>query len=451
MGIAMKLSASDHDREARLRFMRIDQATGDALREFWPTVEKALPHVLEGFYKHLASEPHLAKLVGNQMARLRDAQGTHWSRMFNGRFDEAYIQGVRTIGLVHNKIGLEPRWYIGGYGFVLSHLTDLAIATYGWRKMRLSEVIKAINCAVMLDMDFAISVYQEAMLEDRAKRQHTVDGLIVSFEKLATEALHALSSSSSELNVTAGSMAGTAEETTRQAIAVASASEQASTNVQSVASANEEMASSIAEIGRQVQESARIARDAVSLAHSADERMHSLTEAAAKIGAVVELINTIAAQTNLLALNATIEAARAGEAGRGFAVVAAEVKILAEQTSKATSEIGQQIAGIQSETQQSVETIKEVSGIISRISEISSAIASGVEEQGAATQEITRNAQQAAAGTGAVSSNIAGVSQAASETATASGRVRTASAALAKQSKLLGDEVERFLAGIRAA
>src|SRR5437667_11516264 len=122
-------SSVGHGREDRMRFMRIDEKTGAALREFWPAVEKALPHLLEGFYAHLGSEPNLAKLVGNQMQRLKAAQGTHWARMFNGRFDEAYIQGVRTIGLVHNKIGLEPRWYIGGYAYVLSHLTDLAIAT----------------------------------------------------------------------------------------------------------------------------------------------------------------------------------------------------------------------------------------------------------------------------------------------------------------------------------
>ena len=153
-------------------------------------------------------------------------------------------------------------------------------------------------------------------------------------------------------------MGRTSEQTKQQAMSVTSASEEASTNVQSVASASEEIASSVAEIARQVNDSARIARDAVELANKADARVHSLSEAASKIGDVVELISSIAGQTNLLALNATIEAARAGEAGRGFAVVAAEVKTLAEQTARATSEIGQQVAGIQSATQESVENIK---------------------------------------------------------------------------------------------
>ena len=442
---------SNHDRETRLRFMRVDHKTSDALREFWPVVERDLPRVLEGFYRHICSEPNLAKLIGNQSDRLKAAQGAHWARLFNGRFDEAYIKGVRTIGLIHNKIGLEPRWYIGGYAFVLSHLTDLAVATYGWRKKRLGEVITAVNSTVMLDMDFAISVYQEALLEDRAKRQRAVDGLIAAFEQKATGALAALSSSSGELKGTADSMGRTSEQTRQQAAGVASASEEASVNVQSVASASEEMASSVAEIARQVNESARIAQDAVDLANKADTRVHSLSQAAGKIGDVVELISSIAGQTNLLALNATIEAARAGEAGRGFAVVAAEVKSLAEQTAKATSEIGQQVAGIQTATQESVENIKEIGGIIDRMSEISSIIASAVEEQGAATQEISRNVQEAAKGTTEVSSSIEAVSKAANETASASAQVLTASAQVSQQGELLEAEVQRFLEGIRAA
>ena len=291
----------------------------------------------------------------------------------------------------------------------------------------------------------------EAMLEDRAKRQRAVDGLIAAFEQKATGALAALSSSSNELKSTADSMGHTSEQTRQQAVGVASASEEASVNVQSVASASEEMASSVAEIARQVNESARIARDAVELANKADARVHSLSQAAGKIGDVVDLISSIAGQTNLLALNATIEAARAGEAGRGFAVVAAEVKSLAEQTAKATSDISQQVAGIQSATQESVENIKEISGIIDRMSEISSIIASAVEEQGAATQEISRNVQEAAKGTTEVSSSIEAVSKAANETAAASTQVMTASSRVAQEGELLSGEVERFLAEIRAA
>src|SRR3978361_2378301 len=189
------------------------------------------------------------------------------------------------------------------------------------------------------------------------------------FEGAIGEIVDTVSSASTELEASANTLTATAERAQELTPAVAAASEEASTNVQSVASATEEMASSVNEISRQVQESARMANEAVDQARKTNDRVGELSKAAARIGDVVELINTIAGQTNLLALNATIEAARAGEAGRGFAVVASEVKALAEQTAKATGEIGQQISGIQAATQESVNAIREISGTIERLPE----------------------------------------------------------------------------------
>ena len=221
--------------------------------------------------------------------------------------------------------------------------------------------------------------------------------------------------------------------------------------MQSVASATEEMTSSVNEISRQVQDSAKIANNAVDQARKTNERVSELSNAATRIGAVVELINNIAGQTNLLALNATIEAARAGEAGRGFAVVANEVKALAEQTAKATGEIGQQITGIQTATHESVMAIKEIGDTIGRLSEISSTIASAVEQQGAATQEIARNVQQAAQGTVQVSARIGEVEHGARETGAASAQLYGAAQSLARESGHLKQEVSKFLDTVRAA
>jgi methyl-accepting chemotaxis protein len=254
------------------------------------------------------------------------------------------------------------------------------------------------------------------------------------FEGAVSEIVETVSSASTELEASASTLTATAERSQELTTMVAAASEEAATNVQSVASSTEEMASSITEISRQVQESARMAGEAVEQARTTNSRVGELSKAAARIGDVVELINTIAGQTNLLALNATIEAARAGEAGRGFAVVASEVKALAEQTAKATGEIGQQIAGIQAATQESVNAIKEISGTIEKLSEISSTIAAAVEEQGAATQEISRNVQQAAHGTQQVSANITDVQRGASETGSASSQVLSAAQSLATAS-----------------
>jgi methyl-accepting chemotaxis protein len=271
------------------------------------------------------------------------------------------------------------------------------------------------------------------------------------FESAVGEIIETVTSASTELEASASTLTATAERSQELSTMVAAASEEASTNVQSVASATEEMTSSVNEISRRVQESARIANDAVDQARKTNDRVGELSKAASRIGDVVELINTIAGQTNLLALNATIEAARAGDAGRGFAVVASEVKALAEQTAKATGEIGQQINGIQAATRDSVAAIKEIGDTIGQMSEISSTIASAIEEQGAATQEISRNVQQAAQGTMQVSSNVADVQRGATETGSASSQVLSASKSLSGESHRLKAEVRKFLNSVRAA
>ena len=292
---------------------------------------------------------------------------------------------------------------------------------------------------------------QATELRTAQQRKADMIKLANDFENAVGEIIETASSASTELEASASTLTATAVRSQELTIMVAAASEEASTNVQSVASATEEMTSSVNEISRQVQDSARIANEAVGQARTTTERVSELSKAAARIGDVVELINTIAGQTNLLALNATIEAARAGEAGRGFAVVASEVKALAEQTAKATGEIGQQISGIQAATQESVNAIKEISGTIEKLSEISSTIAAAVEEQGAATQEISRNVQQAAQGTQQVSSNITDVQRGASETGSASSQVFSAAQSLSGDSNRLKLEVGKFLNTVRAA
>jgi methyl-accepting chemotaxis protein len=287
--------------------------------------------------------------------------------------------------------------------------------------------------------------------EAKIERGRRVDSITRNFESMIGEIVQTVSSASTQLEASAGTLSSTAARSQELTTLVAAASEEASTNVQSVASATEELSSSVNEISRQVQESARMASEAVGQARVTNDRVSELSKSAARIGDVVELINTIAGQTNLLALNATIEAARAGEAGRGFAVVASEVKALAEQTAKATGEIGQQITGIQAATQDSVTAIKEISGTIEKLSEISSTIAAAVEEQGAATQEISRNVQQAAQGTQQVSSNITDVQRGASETGSASSQVLSAAQSLSGDSNRLKLEVGKFLDSVRAA
>jgi len=303
----------------------------------------------------------------------------------------------------------------------------------------------------MIETDRLRSEQAEAEKRSAQQRKADMHKLADQFENAVGEIIETVSSSSTELEAAANTLTKTAESTEELSTMVSAASEEASANVQSVASASEEMTSSVNEISRQVQEAARIAGAAVEQAQETNGRVNALSQAATRIGDVVELINTIAGQTNLLALNATIEAARAGEAGRGFAVVASEVKALAEQTAKATGEISHQIASIQSATRDSVAAIKEISGTIGRISEISSTIASAVEEQGAATQEISRNIQQAAQGTQQVATNITAVHRGASETGTASSQVLASAQTLSNDSARLKTEVDKFMTTVRAA
>ncbi|MCP9626676.1 CHASE3 domain-containing protein [Rhodopseudomonas palustris] len=319
------------------------------------------------------------------------------------------------------------------------------------------DEIGKMAMAVQVFKDNAIRVrqleaeQQEAERRQAEQRKAEMMKMADGFEAAVGEIVNTVSSASTELEASATTLTLSADRAQHLSSTVAAASEEASTNVQSVASATEELSSSISEISRQVQESARIAVDAVNQARSTDDRVSELSKAATRIGDIIELINTIAGQTNLLALNATIEAARAGEAGRGFAVVASEVKALAEQTAKATGEISQQISGIQAATNDSVTAIKQITGTIEQLSEIASTIAAAVEEQGAATQEISRNVQQAAQGTQQVSSNVIDVQRGATETGSASSQVLSSAQSLAKESTRLRTEVGLFLDTVRAA
>jgi methyl-accepting chemotaxis protein len=387
---------------------------------------------------------------------------------FEKQTAEEYASTSETLiigSVVSILIGIILGFLVGQYGIarpirsMVALLQQLASGDYGAevhsldRKDEVGDVAKTAlvfkeNGVAKIRME---KEQKEIEARQAAQRRSDMLKLANGFEAAVGEIIEVVSSASTELEASASSLTATAERSQEMATTVAAASEEAATNVQSVAAATEELSSSVNEISRQVQDSAGKASTAVTQARSTTSRVSELSKAAARIGDVVELINTIAGQTNLLALNATIEAARAGEAGRGFAVVASEVKALAEQTAKATGEIGAQISGIQTATRESVDAIKEISVSIEYLSEISSTIASAVEEQGAATQEISRNVQQAAQGTQDVSSNVVEVQRGATETGTASSQVLSAAQSLSRESNRLKFEVGKFLDTVRAA
>ncbi len=284
-----------------------------------------------------------------------------------------------------------------------------------------------------------------------AERRRTLRGMADGFEQKVKGVVDILGTTSTDLNHAARTLSQTADQTSHQTANVATAAGQASANVQTVASAAEQLSASIAEISRQVSDATRVAATGAEEANATNTHVEGLDQASRKIGEVVQLISDIASQTNLLALNATIEAARAGEAGKGFAVVASEVKSLASQTAKATEDISGHIAGIQSATQNAVTAIRRITDIIDRINHIQSAIAAAVEEQGAATREISRNVQEASAGTAGVSSTISDVMHSTKTTGQAASGVLDAAQKLQQQASALRSEVDAMLGTMRAA
>jgi len=444
------------DMRQRLGFHAIDDSVAATLREHRAYISTILAEGIDAFYRHIAEFPETKRFFRSpdHMAHAKAAQIKHWERVLDARFDEAYFQSVSKIGETHHRIGLSPTWYIGGYDFLLNTLIARINKDYsggfmkGGRGETRVKLLQALSKAVMVDMDFAISVYIDA---ERSARQSLIDHVTKEFESSVGTIADKVLSSAKDMAALTRDLDQATDRAAERAKSVTRGAETASANVATVAAATEELTGSVAEITRQVEESSRVAAEAAADAARTSTQIRDLSEAAKKIGDVVDLIDNIASQTNLLALNATIEAARAGEAGKGFAVVAAEVKQLADQTAKATSTIADQINGIQSSTEQSVAAINTISGVIGRLSEISNVIAASVEEQGTATLDISRNLNQASTSTAEVTEHIDGVSQANAAAVVATERMKVGTAELDETCARLRSEIKGFLAKVRAA
>jgi methyl-accepting chemotaxis protein len=436
--------------------LQLYQINGDAmaaLREFKPVLDSAIPRLLSGFFEHMRRFNGRALRDEAVARRAKDEQQRHWSQLFAGSLSSSYLASAKALGVEHAKAGIEASWYVASYNYLLSELTVLAAESLLKGGLfnrpdprKLTRLLNALSGIVLLDLDLTVAAFgADASSQDSDKLQSIARDI----DRTIGGAAESVGKAAEGLQSNAKAMLMASERSSQKAMAVASAAEQASSNVQTVASAAEELSHSIAEIANQVGRSSQVAAAAVRQAGNTSGTMKTLAAAANRIGEIVRLINDIASQTNLLALNATIEAARAGEAGKGFAVVASEVKSLANQTARATEDIKNQVNEIQTVAGQAVDAIASIDATIREIDEIGSAIASSVEHQGAATNEIARNVYQAAAGTAEVSSNISGVTAAVDEAAQCAHEVIQSAANLERRSEDLRHQVATLLDQMR--
>jgi methyl-accepting chemotaxis protein len=386
---------------------RLTEGALARLRALRPAIMAALPGILDRFYAHALADPVLAPLFAapGTAERARAAQAAHWSRLFDGRFDEQYRKSVRRIGLAHHRIALSPEPYIAGYAQVLGELLAVTVQSangrFATRRFRraLAESAAAVAEIVLLDVSLAIGAYTD---EGDAARAALVDAMVKRIDEQTRETIAGMTTLSEGLETSARELATTSAAFDRDTEAGAASADGALASAQTVASAAEQLHASIAEIGRQVSDATRATGEAVAQMAGAHTVMRRLGDAAGEIGTVVRLIGDIASRTNLLALNATIEAARAGDAGRGFAVVANEVKNLAGQSARSTTEIRQRIDTIQEVVAEMSRTTAETAAAVARMEHTATAIAAAVEQQTAATSEIARSIGVTASSAGEV-------------------------------------------------
>ena len=437
--------------DARLAMHRIDDETRKVLADTWPLLEPHLDQAIDDVLVALQDLPRIGKIVANNKETLKTLEVTHFRALLGGNLDDRYAESCRRTVEKEAEMGLDARVRSTSGSIVVQMSLDVLARKHWLSSLKLAHRAKTISKLISFDISNAMTLHRRAAEEAARVRRGAIDAAIADFDGAISEVISAIKETSASLSETGSAMSQVADDTLNRMASASSASAGTTQRMEATVTATEELSGSIQEIGQQATNGLDIAQSAVADAERTQKVIGSLNEGAERIGSVVGTISAIAAQTNLLALNATIEAARAGDAGKGFAVVAAEVKTLANQTSRATEDISKQVAAIQEATKRSVEEISAIGRTIGKLTNVSTSIASAVQQQSMTTQSIAESIHTAAAHTARASAEINSVDVAVARGVRAVEEITKWTDQLSARAKDLETKVATFFKRVRAA
>jgi methyl-accepting chemotaxis protein len=437
--------------EARARLFGLDDRARQVMRHAWPIIAPHLPEAIDEFLAAAGNLPFISEVVAKQRDLIKTLEIVHFESLLNGNLDGKYLESCRNTVQQEAAIGLDGRMRSSSGNFVLRTAIKAFADKYRFRPSKLADYAMVISQVLAFDVSNALTLHRDAAEQAAQTRRRNIDESIADFSVEIGGVINAIKNASKSLSTSCTTMKNAATDTLARMASVSNAAVETSHRVDVVEAATDHLSSSIEHIGKQAIRSLDMARAAVDDAQRMHQAIQSLNEGAERIGSVVGLISAIASQTNLLALNATIEAARAGDSGRGFAVVASEVKALANQTSRATDDISQQVTTIQDATKRTVEEISSIAKVINELTSVTTTIASAVDEQGSVTREIAGSMHTAAGNTARASEEIRSVEDSASQSTEAVDEIAAWTDRLSAGANDLETHVANFFSRVRAA
>jgi methyl-accepting chemotaxis protein len=437
--------------EARLAMHRIDGRTRSTLAETWPLLAPHLERTIDAVVVAIAGLPGIGHVVAQNKETIKRLEVAHLQALLGGKLDRTYAESCRQTVEKEAELGLDARIRSTTGSFVVQMSIEVLSRKHRFAPARMAERGKTVAQVISFDVSNAMTLHRQAAERAALARRGAIDAAIADFDAAIGAVIEAIKEASASLTMTGETLKQVADDTLSRMALASSASHETAQRMDATVTATEELSGSIQEIGQQATNGLGMAQSAVADTERTQTVIGSLNDAAERIGSVVGTISAIAAQTNLLALNATIEAARAGEAGKGFAVVAAEVKTLANQTSRATGDISQQVTAIQESTKRSVDEISSIARAIGKLTTVSTSIASAVQQQSMTTRGIAESIHDAAGHTARASVEINSVDEAVTRSVAAVGDITTWTARLSARADDLETKVATFFTRVRAA